>query len=401
MTPYRSALRYLALTSAIVILPVASAHALDTDAFGTRLKAVLAAQGAEINWTGISEDGTQVVLSGVTIGGKGKPDNEKANLGDVTLDNVTEDNGGYKIGTLSFQDYTSPEQDGMTVAISGASVTGLNVPAEGATDTLSSLLMYENAKLANVSVKKGDAEVFGMNDLHLEITPSGDGKPMEFSGAAEGFTADLSQTEDPQSKAVIEALGYQNIKGSFEMAGSWQPSDGHIGLSQYDITVDDAGTLGMTFDLGGYTTDFVKQLQEMQKQMAAAPEGADNSAAGMQILGMMQQLTFHSASIRWDDDSLTKKVIEFAAKSSGQKPEDMVNQAKAMVPFLMAQLNNPDLTTEVTEAVNTYLTEPKSLEISAEPDKEVPFAVIMAGGMSGAPQELIKTLGVSVSANED
>jgi hypothetical protein len=401
MSPYRSALRHLALTCAIVILPVASAHALDTEAFGNRLKAAVAAQGGEIGWTGINESGSQIVLSGVTVGAPGKPDNEKGHLGDITLDNVTEENGGYKIGTVSFQDFTSPEEDGMTVTLSGASISGLNVPAENATDALSSIMLYDSAKLANFSVNKGGKEVFGLKDLHAEITPPADGKPLEFSAAAESFSADLSQAEDAQSKAVIDALGYQNIKGSLAMAGSWQPSDGHIGLSQYDITVDNAGTLGLTFDLGGYTTDFVKQLQAMQKQMAAQPAGADNSAMGMQVLGLMQQLSFGSASIRWDDDSLTKKVIDFVAQSNGQKPEDLVNQAKAMVPFLMAQLNDPDLTTQVTEALNAFLTEPKSLQISAEPEKEVPFAVLMAGGMSGQPQELIKTLGVSVTANED
>ena len=31
------------------------------------------------------------------------------------------------------------------------------------------------------------------------------------------------------------------------------------------------------------------------------------------MLGLMQQLTFHSASIRWDDNSLTKKVLDFVA----------------------------------------------------------------------------------------
>jgi hypothetical protein len=401
MSPYRSALRHLALTSAIVVLPVASAHALDTEAFGTRLKAVVAQQGGEIAWTGINENGSQIVLSGVTVGGAGKPDDQKGHLGDVTLDNVTEENGGYKIGTVSFQDFTSPEEDGMTVALAGASISGLTLPAENATDAMSAMMMYESAKLDTFSVNKAGKEVFGLQNLHAEITPPADGKALEFTGAADSFTADLSQTEDPQSKAVIEALGYQNIKGSLAMAGSWQPSDGHIGLSQYDITVDNAGTLGVTFDLGGYTTDFVKQLQALQKQMATQPAGSDNSALGMQVLGMMQQLTFGSASIRWDDDSLTQKVLEFVAKSNGQKPEDIANQAKAMVPFLMAQLNNPELTTQVTEAVNAYLAEPKSIEISAEPEKEVPFAVLMAGGMGGNPAELLKTLAVSVSANQD
>ena len=119
---------------------------------------------------------------------------------------------------------------------------------------------------------------------------------------------------------MIEALGYQHINGYFEMAGSWQPTDGRMGLTQYDISVENAGTLGMTFDLGGYTPDFVKSIQEMQKKMAAQPAGADNSAQGLAMLGLMQQLTFNGASIRFDDDSLTGKVLEFVAKQQGQKP---------------------------------------------------------------------------------
>lgn len=397
MKTYRSALRHLALTSAIVLVSVASAHALDTNAFGTRLKAVLTQQGAEINWTNITENGTQVVLEGVTIGAPGQPD--KVNVGNVTLDNITEADGGYKIGSLTLPDYSTTEE-GMTVSASGISIAGLTVPAEGA-DPVAALMMYDNAKLANLSVKQGDKPVFTMDDVHMEITPSGDGKPMEFTGAAEKFTADLSMTQDPQSKAVIEALGYQTINGTFEMAGSWQPTDGMISLSQYDISVENAGTFGMTFDLGGYTPEFLKSMQELQKQMAAQPAGADNSAQGLAMMGMMQQLTFHSASIRWDDASLTGKALNFIAQSQGQKPADIANQAKAIVPFLMAQLNNAELTQQVTDAVSKYLDDPKSIEITAEPDAAVPFAVIMAGAMSNAPQDLAKTLALSVSANAD
>ena len=398
MQIHRSALRKLALTTIILIAPAASAYAVDTAAFGDRLKTVLAAQGVTVEWANITENGTQVVLEGVKLGMGTTP--EKADLGNVTLDNITEANGGYKIGTLSLPDYSKTEE-GMTVDAAGISISGLQLAAAGSTDPLASMMLYDTADLATFSVKKGDAPVFSLDKLHVELKPSVDGKPMEFTGAAEKFSADLMQADDPQSKAVIEALGYQTINGYFEMAGSWQPTDGRIGLSQYDISVENAGTLGMTFDLGGYTPDFVKSIQDLQKQMAAAPAGSDNSAQGLAILGLMQQLTFNSASIRWDDDSLTKKVLDFVAKSQNQKPEDIVNQAKAVVPFLMAQLNNAELTQQVTDAVTKYLDEPKSLEISAEPEAAVPFAVIMAGAMSGAPQDLAKTLAVSVDANED
>ena len=170
-------------------------------------------------------------------------------------------------------------------------------------------------------------------------------------------------------------------------------------LSQYDISVENAGTLGMTFDLGGYTPDFVKSIQEMQKKMAEQPEGGDNSAQGLAMLGLMQQLTFHAASIRLDDDSLTGKVLEYFAGQQGEKPRDMANQAKAIVPFMMAQLNNPELMQSATEAVTKYLDDPQTIEIKAAPASPVPFALVMAGAMS-APQDLTKTLGVSVTANE-
>jgi hypothetical protein len=262
------------------------------------------------------------------------------------------------------------------------------------------MMMYKSAELASLNVKVADKTAFSMEGLNFEITPPAEGKPMAFTGAADKFTGDLSLVEDPQSKAVIEALGYQTINGYFELAGSWQPTDGRFTFSQYDISVDKAGRFGMTFDLGGYTLDFFKSAQEMQKKMAAQPEGADNSAEGLAMLGLMQQLTFHTASIRFDDDSLTGKVLDFVAKQQGMKPADIANQAKAIVPFLTAQLNNPELSAEITAAVTKFLDAPKSLEVSAEPEAPVPFALIAAGAMSN-PLDLPKTLGVSVTANED
>jgi hypothetical protein len=134
--------------------------------------------------------------------------------------------------------------------------------------------------------------------------------------------------------------------------------------------------------------------------MADEPAGADNSAQGLAMLGLMQQLTFHGAKIRLDDDSLTGRVLDYFAEQQGMKAEDIANQAKAIIPFLTAQLNNPELSGQITAALNAFLDDPQSLEIKAAPAAPVPFALIAAGGMT-APLELPKTLGVSVSANTD
>lgn len=397
MTIHRSTFCKLALSTFLFTLPLNSAFAQDTSAVADRLKASLANQSVDIHWTGIAGNASSMVLEGVTV----KPVAEKDGLpiGNITLEGVAEENGGYTIRTLSTEAFSRTE-DKAEINVSPIVVHDLTVPAEGATGPLGSFMLYKSADLANITVKVAGKTAFSMDGFAVNITPPADGNAMEFSGGSRKFAADLTLADDPKSRQVIDALGYQNITGSFQMAGSWQPSDGKMTLSKYDITVDNAGTLGMTFDLSGYTMDFIKSLKEMQEKIAAQPEGADNSAQGMAILGLMQQLSFNSASIRFDDDSLTNKVLDYVGKQQGMSGKDIANQAKAIVPFGMAQLNNPELTAQVSAAVGKFLDNPKSLEISAAPPASVPFALIMAGAMAN-PLDLPKTLGVTVKANEN
>jgi len=396
MTIQRSTLKKLAFSTFLLTLPLNAAFAQDA-AVADRLKAALAAQGVDISWTGVSGDNSSMVLQGVSV--KPAAEKEALPIGDVKLEGVTEANGGFDVATITTSAFEH-SKDGVTLNLTPFVIHDANIPAEGATGPLGSMMIYKSAELENLTVKVADKTAFSMDGLAVQITPPADGKAMEFSATTEKFNADLTLVDDAKSKEAIEALGYQNISGNVEIGGTWQPSDGKMDLSKYDISVENAGTLGMTFGLGGYTGDVVKSMQEMQKKMAAQPEGADNSAQGMALLGLLQQLSFNSASVRFDDDSLTGKVLDYVGKQQGMSGKDVANQAKAIVPFGMAQLNNPELTAEVSTAVNTFLDDPKSLEISAEPAAAVPFALIMAGAMSN-PLDLPKTLGVKVKANQD
>jgi hypothetical protein len=392
----QSRTRALAFTALLLALPANAAFAQEAGAVADRLKAVLAEQNLLVDWAGVEQSGSQIVLKGVTVGLANQPASNP--IGDVTLDGVTEENGGYTIGTVTFPGFSTNE-NGLAFDMASARLSGLRVPPAGSAEPAAAFLMYDSAELASVSVKRGDAEVFGLTNLHFEMTPPADGKAMAFTGAADKFTVDLTTVPDPQSKAVIDALGYQKLAGNIQMAGSWQPSDGMIELSKYDLAVEDVGTLGMTFSLGGYTPAFVKSLQDMQKKMAAAPAGQDQSAQGIAMLGLMQQLTLSGVSVRFDDDSLTGRVLDFYAKQQNVSVNDLKNQVKAIMPFATAQLNNPELNSQIVNAVNAFIDSPGSIEIAAEPAEPVPFAQLAASGMSN-PIELTKTLGLRVSANQ-
>ncbi|MEP9395816.1 hypothetical protein [Mesorhizobium sp. KR2-14] len=398
MTMFRPAFYKLAFSTVFVAASLQGAHAQDASEVASRLKQLLAAQSMDLDWKSASGTSSEMVLQGVTVGIPGEA--ERFSIGSLTLEGVSEAGGSYKIETISTEPYHYAH-DKSSVDISSLVLSGVVLPPEGATtDPLASMVMYQSAELASIEVKADGKDVFSLSNLSMEITPPKDGKAMEFTGSAEGFSADLTSIDDRDTRKVLDSLGYQQISGSIEMAGLWHPDDGRLALSQYDVTVENAGTFGMSFDIGGYTLAFMKSLQDVQKKMAELPEGADNTAQGFAMLGLMQQLTFKGASLRYYDDSLVGKVLNYLAEQQGVKPSDVANQTKAILPFMTAQLNNPELSGQITAAVNKFLDDPQSIEIKAAPASPVPFALLAASAMS-APLELPKTLGVIVKANED
>jgi hypothetical protein len=396
-TALRKHIHILAATTLLSAATFAGASAQEVEAAAERLQTYVADQGLKIEWDGIDldTDGSSGILVGVRAGN----DEAMVPVGNIRLAGVTRDDKGYRVERITLADFSgADDEEEVRFAAEGIELGNVLLPDEDKRDNYGGFLFYETFALDRMALTIAGTDVFTMGDMHFEVTePDGD-TPMDFSGAAESFTVDLSLMEDENQLAVMEALGLKQMKGYFEVEGSWNPNDGRLAFSQYDMTVVEAGTLGFTFDLGGYTPSLIASLRELQKQMAENPD-SDNSAQGLAILGLLQQMTFHSAEISFADDTLTNKVLDYVAKNQGMQPADIANQAKAVVPFALAQLNNPELTAQASQAVSTFLDDPQSLTVSARPAQPVPFALLMATAMT-TPVELTKSLAVTVTAND-
>lgn len=404
MTTRNAALRRLAFSATLLAFSFNPAAAQDISAVAERIKASAAAQGTVLEWTGVTGDASSMVLEGVSA--KATNMDAALMLGDVTLSGIVEDNGGYRVETTT----TSPistTSEGVTFDMSPVVIRGWYIPGENSTDPLADLSLYEGVEMASASVKMADKTVFSLTGLSASITPPSAGKPLDFTASVASFSGDLSGVTDPQTKAMVEAFGYETINGTYNAVGSWNPTHGRMAITQNDFTVENAGKFGFTADVGGYTLDFVKSMQDLQKKMAAQPaEEPTNSAAEMEMLGLMQQLSLHGATIRFDDASLTGRILDFVARQQGQKREDVVNLAKAGLPFALMQLQLPDLAAAISPAVNAYLDAPGSIEIKAAPPQPVPFTLIGGAAMAnpddpGATAKAIwSMLGVTVTANQ-
>ena len=394
MTYHGKILGTLATTGLLLALAPQAAHALEATEIADQVRSTFIAQGFTPSWTGVEGTSSRMTLKNVTIAVASESENLP--LGDIEISDATKDGDTIVVGTMSMPRFVYAAE-GVNLNIQNMSVSGLRLTPEESDDELAGIAFYEAARMDSLVAMMDGSELVSMRDVTMSATrPDGD-RPMNFSGLARSIVIDLGAVEDPQAAMATQALGFDKINGSFTLTGTWSPQDGRLAIEKYDISVEEAGTLGFTFDISGYTPAFLKALREVQARMAEASE-EEQAMQGMAMLGLMQQLNLHGAKLRFDDNTLTQKVLAFVAAQQGAQPADIANQAKAILPFAMMQLNNPQLTAEVSAAVNAFLDNPESLEISIEPENPIPVALVAAGAMT-APQALPQQLGLRVRAN--
>ncbi|WFU48618.1 hypothetical protein [Sinorhizobium terangae] len=389
----------LMMASAALLILTGPAFALDGADMMKKLDAALSANGSSIRFDKADVNGDVVTVTGVKLQTAANP-GEALNIGVVTFEGVEEnENGGYYSETVTFPDI-NVSQDGSSFSARNLSIGGLSIPGNASGDTINDILLYETAGTGPIVVNVKGKDVFTTESTDANLTRQENDAGFDFDATLAGLKADLSDVEDPKAKEAIEKLGLTTLDGEVTMKGSWELKSGNVALNEYALDFKNVGRLNIAMDFSGYTLQFMKALQEATKAAEANPNKEEaNQAMGLAIMGLMQQLTFNSASIRFDDASITKKALDYAGSQQGVSGDQLAQSLKGLVPIMMAQLNIPELQNQVTAAVNAYLDGPKSLTISAKPEKPVPFPMIVGAAM-GAPNTIPSVLGVKVTAND-
>ncbi|WAP70963.1 hypothetical protein [Jiella pelagia] len=386
----------LTTTAIALLFGSTAAFAADASAFGERLKAVAAEQNMTLAYDSATSEGDDVVLTGLTATSQGE---EPAKLGDVTFEGVTGSTAeGWKVARVPIDDVDVTEDETHTT-VTGISIEGLELlPADRSSlppAKQMSALYFDKAGVETLSVEAKGTKVFDLSGMSIENTINDDDT---FSSAFDfgSFNADFS-TADPETVKTMGDLGYTKMSGGIEGSGSWDPKTGTLTLDPFEIDVENAGNLSFTYEMSGYTPAFIQSMQQISQQMAQNPDSNQNG--GMAMMGLMSQLSIGSADITFTDDSLTGKLLDYYAKQQGTTPDQLAQQLQAMLPVMLAQLNNPEFQKKVSDAVATFLKDPQSLSISIDPESPVPAMQIMGAAM-GAPQTLPQVLSLEVTAND-
>lgn len=387
------------LASAAVLGFAGQALALDGQDLLNKINTSYAAGGGTIAADSIEVSGADIVMKNVKFSA-GEAGATPITIGDLTFEGVTEEEGGsYQIEKISFPEVNVTEEKSV-ISVTDLYLSGVYIPGDPEAEGLDSMMFYEEAHSGPIDVSIDGKSVFSMEEAIATIALSEDESAMTFEGSATGFKADLSSVEDPQAKQTIEALQLTNLAGEFNMSGSWEIENGTIDIDDYSFDVANVGKLSMAFSMSGYTLDLIKQMQEQARQMQAQPQNEQTEqAAGLAMLGLVQQLTLNSAQIRFEDAGITKRGFDYAGQTQGTDGAQMAQMVKGMLPILLAQAKLGALQNDITAAVNTYIDDPKALTVAAAPANPVAFPMIVGAAM-GAPDTIPTLIGLKVTAND-
>jgi hypothetical protein len=406
-------LRRLALSAVALVAMSSAAWALDAGDFTTKLKGLVldtpAGTSIAFELGAATVSGSDVTFAGLTLGSKASADETFKTTTPVTFSGVNQQaDGSYVVDAM-----TLPDQDIKTdqgeVTIKGIKLSHLLIPNGKSPSVLDSTRFFAEGSVGPIVVTVDGVKVFTLDSASINNSFTPSQTDVTLAGitstvVTSGMKFDLSGTKDADSLKQIKALDLVTVTGKLLDTLSWNTADGHLNLSEISTDLDKIGKLKFALDITGYTPAFLQSLSAVSQAYAASQSGGtDNTqAATAMLLGAAQSLFFNSTSVRFDDDSITNKLLDVAAKQAGVDRPALINQAVAMLPAILNEDQSSPVPVPVIQTVQAatraYLNDPHSIEVRLAPKAPLGVLGIVAAVM--APATLAEQLGLKILVND-
>lgn len=181
----------------------------------------------------------------------------------------------------------------------------------------------------------------------------------------------------PAARRFLTIFGMEDFNTDLDAAGAFMPAAGHLAVRQFDWTLHGLGALRMAGDFGGV-------------KPADAPPPPGDPAAQLQA---MRNVTINSASIIWDDASLTDRIFRIAAQT--KHTTEAALRAQLAIPVASLAILMPEQPDAATQ-LNAFLDGKHKLEIDFKPPHPpVSFADVGAAGSA----EKAPLLGITIKGD--
>jgi hypothetical protein len=321
-------------------------------------------------------------------------------IGKVQLAGVADQGGGmFEIASTKYDNlvvtFAAPDGTAFTVKMPESSIDGWYVTTLGASPTPKEIMRASMNVARRMSSGKIIVDAAGQTYTVDGYESTWDGDPATGAGK---FDVKISNIMVPaQAIAAIDPtgelkkLGYTDLSFNTGGTGNLTIGGDTIGFDA-DVYFEgrDAGTLKASFAAADVPIAVYAEF---------ANPGAKKEPDFNKLMPQLLGVTISKLQFRFEDNSLTKRLLPMLAKQQNMDEAGFVASAGAMLQITLAQLKNQAFTDSVVNAVTSFLKDPKSITLAIQPPQ--PIAVQQLMSMNPAdPGAAITSLGLKVTAND-
>ena len=325
----------------------------------------------------------------------------KFTVGEITLDDVSDEaNGIIEVGSIKATDtkaeINAGEGKSFVVEMPESSAEGLHlrVAVDNPTPKQAFLSSYGMADKASSGAIK-------ITTMGQTITSDGyeatwDGDPTTGDGKLNFALKNIAIPEAAvaalDTAGQLKQLGYGDL--AFEVSGDAEikVSDDKFGFtSNFAYSGKDIGAFKLALGANDVPMAAMAEMQKAQRERRAPDFNT--------LMPQLMNVSLGNLQLRFEDASITKKLLPMIAKMQGMDEAAMVANAGAMMQIGLMQLKSQAFTDQVVGAVNAFLKDPQSFTVSLKPTAPVKVQQLMTLDPTN-PGAAIDVLGVSVTAND-
>lgn len=379
------------IVGAAAIIFSGPALALDVDLFIERIKELSSANGLELTTQQVIVENNDVRLMGSVFKAKSNPATRYV-IPETLYKNVTEEDDGYLISNVLFDQpnlVVAFNDNDVNVTMRSVEAEDVHIPAKNTPNRYKGLL-YNNLEAHDFKVSGQDKFDISATKLSSEISLSNDKSTLSYAFNADDFTVNLAKPDDTERAGIAALLG-DKASGSYNLAYTWNMVDGTANLSSLDLVLKDIGALSLSFEINGFTSDFLEEFADMTSENS--PEELSPSEIQENYLNLYKHLNFVEAQFKYVDDGIADRIISYAAQQKDMPAEQMKRLIKGVIPLGVAQLKLPKHQVPLSKALVKFIENPKTIMMSAKPETPVNFMQISTLAET-APAVLFQVLNI-------
>ncbi|MXN64502.1 hypothetical protein GR183_06260 [Stappia sp. GBMRC 2046] len=221
------------------------------------------------------------------------------------------------------------------------------------------------------------AEHISLENYRLSASGFIDPIPTDVSSRTDKLSFPVSLLEDQDARALLEGMGIEQVIYDDELHINWNEETQDLSLERLSFVMKDGIKARADLVIGGIPRLVFERPDQAQVALATA--------------------TIKSGTIEISDATVVAAMITKEAEKANQSADTLALGLADQAQNALGPAADTSFGRDLREAVKTFLTNQKRIELSIRPDAPVPLAQVI-GMLATAPGQLPQTLGATITA---